>query len=212
MPRPLSPQPLPGSRASPNVFAFVPLVSVSLRPLHPLPSPRTCPRCCSASPSVDPPFFAAIRAAAPTVLASRDLAIADMQWSDAKLSVFVSTASDVAGEAGAAGATVDECQFASKVLGELLDEGDLVPAAEYTLEVSTPGTGDVLTKEREFEAFKGFGVSVKTSEVFKKKELFVGTLRERDEENLLLNIKGRILAIPRDVIAEVRLDTPKEEE
>lgn len=135
-----------------------------------------------------------------------------MHWADLKLSVYVSTIGDIEGAPDAIGATVDECQFASAVLGELLDEGDLVPVEAYTLEVSTPGTADVLTKEREFEAFKGFAITVKTSEVFKKKDTFVGTLKNRDDEKLSLNVKGRILTIPRVIIAEVRLDTPKEEE
>jgi ribosome maturation factor RimP len=171
-------------------------------------------RCCAAgdAQAAEPAFFAAIRAAAPAVLAERQLAIAGMDWAGARLRVYISTAADVEGRADAVGATVDECDFASKVLGDLLDGGDLVPAAAYTLEVSTPGTMEVLTKEREFEAFKGFQVTVTTAELFRGKDRFVGTLHGRDDGALRLNIKGRILAIPRRVIAEVRLDAPKEEE
>jgi ribosome maturation factor RimP len=173
-----------------------------------------CVRCCAAgdAQAAEPAFFAAIRAAAPAVLAERQLAIAGMDWAGARLRVYISTAADVEGRADAVGATVDECDFASKVLGDLLDGGDLVPAAAYTLEVSTPGTMEVLTKEREFEAFKGFQVTVTTAELFRGKDRFVGTLHGRDDGALRLNIKGRILAIPRRVIAEVRLDAPKEEE
>lgn len=197
-----------------NAAAFVNPCLFRAQTPEPLESSSTCPKCCSASEASnrdEPPFFAAIRQSAPSVLSGRNLAIADMQWSDLKLSVFVSTVGDVEGDSNAAGATVEECQFASVVLGELLDKDDLVPVDAYTLEVSTPGTKDVLTKEREFEAFKGFPINVRTTEVYKKKELFVGTLKDRDDEKLLLNIKGRILSIPRDIIAEVRLDTAKEE-
>jgi ribosome maturation factor RimP len=167
-------------------------------------------RCCADG--AEPAFFTAIRGAAPAVLAERDLAIADMEWSGRCLRVYVSTRADVEGRPDAVGATVDECQFASQALGELLDADEaLVPYPEYTLEVSSPGTRDVLTKDREFEAFKGFEVTVRTSEVYKKNSAFVGTLHGRDDKLVKLNIKGRILGIPRELVAEVRMETAKEE-
>lgn len=170
-------------------------------------------RCCvSSSKEAEPHFVAAIRAAAPAVLAERGLAIANIQWSGRRLSVFVSTRADVDGQLDAVGATSDECQFASRALGNLLDENDaLVPFEEYTLEVSSPGTTDVLTKDREFEAFKGFHVTVATIELYKKKTCFEGTLHARTKDNLQINIKGRIFAIPRILVANVKLQAALEE-
>lgn len=155
--------------------------------------------------------MADVRRAAASVLASRSLAIAGMNWDGDRLCVFVNTQGDIAGEIDAVGATVEECEFASRVLGDLLDEEDLVPVPTYTLEVSTPGTSDALTKEREFVAFKGFQVAVRTSELFKKKDVFEGSLYDRTEDAVRLVIKGRIFRIPRDIVLDVKLDAAKEE-
>lgn len=170
-------------------------------------------RCCvSSSNEVEPRVIGVIRAAAPAALAERGLAIADMQWSDRCLQVFISTRADVDGQLDAVGATSDECQFASSVLAGILDEDtSLMPSEEYSLEVSSPGTPDVLTKDREFEAFKGFQVRVATTELFRKKSCFEGTLHGRTEDQIRINIKGRILGIPRSIVADVRLQAAVEE-
>jgi ribosome maturation factor RimP len=163
--------------------------------------PRICPRCCAPEPE----FFERIRAASPAVLAERGLGIASMQWSGARLCVYISTVEDIADEPDAQGATVDDCAFASAVLGGMLDEQDLVPAEQYTLEVSSPGTGDALKKEREFVAFKGFPVTVRTVTPFKDNSLFQGTLKERTQDHVKISVKGKVISIPRDVIGDVCL-------
>jgi ribosome maturation factor RimP len=163
--------------------------------------PRICPRCCAQEPE----FFNSIRAASPAVLAERGLGIASMQWSGTRLCVYISTVEDIADEPGAEGATVDDCEFASTVLGDLLDEQDLVPAEQYTLEVSSPGTGDSLKKEREFVAFKGFPVTVRTITPFKENSVFHGTLKERTQDHVKISVKGKVVSIPRDLIADVCL-------
>jgi ribosome maturation factor RimP len=134
-----------------------------------------------------------------------------MRFSGAHLRIFVSTQDDVDCLPDAPAATSDDCQYASVALGDLLDELDLAPLDAYTLEVSTPGTPDCITKTREFEVFKGFAVTVTTSKLFKIKTVFEGTLHERTDEDVRINVKGRILSIPRDIVVEVRLAAPKEE-
>lgn len=170
-------------------------------------------RCCISSPrEAEPHFFAAIRAAAPSILADRGLEIAGMEWSDQCLRVFVSTRADLDGQTDSAGATSDHCQYASIALAGLLDEdSSLMPFEEYALEVSSPGTRNALTKDREYEAFKGFEVRVTTTELFKKKSCFEGTLLDRTEDHLKINLKGRILRIPRAIVDCVELQPAKEE-
>lgn len=177
---------------------------------------RVCPlvaRCCVSSPEeVEPRFLAAIRASAPALLAERGLAIASMQWADQCLRVLVSTRADVDGRLDAAGVTSDECQFASRVLAALLDEDDsLMPSEEYTLEVSSPGTPDVLTRDREFDAFKGFHIRVTTTEMYRKKSWFEGTLHGRTEDEIQINLKGRILGIPRHIVADVKVQAAEQD-
>lgn len=99
---------------------------------------------------------------------------------------------------------LDDCERLSVALTEALDESDLIPDA-YVLEVSSPGVSDVLTRDRDFTVFKGFPVEVQLSEIYKKKQIWRGSLVGRDESKLSLNLKGRLVALPRDLVQSVQL-------
>ncbi len=101
---------------------------------------------------------------------------------------------------------LDDCERLSVTLTEALDESALIPDA-YVLEVSSPGVSDVLTSDRDFAVFKGFPVEVQLSEPHKKKQVWQGSLVGRDEEKLSLNLKGRAVTIPRDLIRSVQLSS-----
>ena len=60
--------------------------------------------------------------------------------------------------------------------------------------------------DREFISFKGFAVTVSTSEPYEGQQEWSGQLIKRDETALYLNQKGRAIAIPRSVIVKVQLD------
>ena len=47
------------------------------------------------------------------------------------------------------GITVDDCEIVNRALGDLLDEHDFIEES-YILEVSSPGLGRPLKKERDF--------------------------------------------------------------
>lgn len=115
-------------------------------------------------------------------------------------------------DAGGHGASLRQCQRLSVALEALLDGGAIpVPADAYTLEVGTPGAPSVLTRDFEFEVFKSFPVTVRTTEVWRKADRFTGALHSRTEAAVVLNLKGRLLKIPRELVAEVRLPTAGEE-
>ena len=99
---------------------------------------------------------------------------------------------------------LDDCAKLSEVLTEALDESDLIPDA-YVLEVSSPGVSDMLTRDRDFIVFKGFPVEVQLSQVYKKKQLWKGSLVGRTEDKISLNLKGRPLSIPRELVESVQL-------
>lgn len=101
---------------------------------------------------------------------------------------------------------LDDCERLSKALTEALDESDLIPEA-YVLEVSSPGLSDILTSDRDFLVFKGFPVKVQLSEPHKKKQTWQGHLISRDEAVLSLNLKGRSVKIPRELVQSVQLST-----
>lgn len=99
---------------------------------------------------------------------------------------------------------LQDCEQMSRALESELDRLDLIPGA-YVLEVSSPGTGRQLTSDREFIAFKGFAVVVETQSEGEK-QTWRGHLQGRDETQLLLNQKGKLLSLPWAQVLQIRLD------
>ncbi len=99
---------------------------------------------------------------------------------------------------------LDDCERMSRALEAALDAADLIPDA-YVLEISSPGISRNLTTDREFISFKGFPVTVTTTEPFEGRPIWTGKLIRRDEENIYLNKKGRTIKIPRQFVSQVQL-------
>lgn len=99
---------------------------------------------------------------------------------------------------------LDDCERMSHALESALDLEDLIPFA-YILEVSSPGTDRQLTSDREFMAFRGFTVTASASSPYEGKQSWTGQLVSRDLDTLTLNQKGRLVAIPRELITRVEL-------
>ena len=101
--------------------------------------------------------------------------------------------------------SLENCEQMSKTLSEKLDLAEIIPGA-YVLEISSPGISRTLTSDREFIAFKGFAVTIKTFAPYKNKKEWKGRLQERDENAIKINQKGKAIAIPRELVAKVQLD------
>ena len=71
--------------------------------------------------------------------------------------------------------SLENCAQMSRLLEEKLDLDEVIPGA-YVLEISSPGISRTLTTERDFVAFKGFGVTVKTFAPYKNKKQWQGTI------------------------------------
>ncbi len=119
--------------------------------------------------------------------------------------ISITSLDDLRGVPNCPGATIDDCAYASTVIGEYLDSIDVLGEENYTLEVTTPGTKDELTKDREFHAFKGFCVKVTTSEPVKGHSEFIGNLQGRSDTAITVNVKGRSVNIPRRSVSVVKL-------
>lgn len=63
-----------------------------------------------------------------------------------------------------AGITVEDCQTFSDDFGTVLDVEDLLPGAEYTLEVSSPGLDRKLRTREDYERFAGNLIKLRTIE------------------------------------------------
>ena len=74
------------------------------------------------------------------------------------------------------GVTHEDCAAFATDFGTLLDVEDVVPGAEYTLEVSSPGLERRLTRAEDFARFQGSLVKVKTFTPVKDSRLWTGRL------------------------------------
>ena len=111
------------------------------------------------------------------------------------------------------GITVDDCEIVSRELSDFLDKEDFIPDA-YILEVSSPGLGRQLKKEKDFKRSLGEEVEVKLykgmellnekGKKVKVKEL-VGYLEGYDDERITLDLGEQKLEIERKDIAIIRL-------
>mmetsp|Transcript_25836 Transcript_25836/g.58194 ORF Transcript_25836/g.58194 Transcript_25836/m.58194 type:complete len:219 (+) Transcript_25836:371-1027(+) len=103
--------------------------------------------------------------------AEMSLRVVDARWTRGKL---VFKVEHLNADLFAVG--IEECERMSKSLGFRLDAAPFMLDRPYNLVVSTPGAKDVLTRDREFAAFKGFPVTVTTKEPYKNKIVFEGNL------------------------------------
>lgn len=83
------------------------------------------------------------------------------------------------------GIMVDDCEIVSRELSDLLDEKDFIDEA-YILEVSSPGLGRALKKERDFEKSLGKEVEVRTYRMMEGKKEFRGILKGYDKDTVTI--------------------------
>lgn len=103
------------------------------------------------------------------------------------------------------GITVDDCELVSRALSDLLDKNDFIPDA-YILEVSSPGLGRHLKRDKHFEKSIGEEVELKLYKPVNKKKEFVGILSAFDQDTITIEFEdSTTMVIPRADIAIVRL-------
>lgn len=102
------------------------------------------------------------------------------------------------------GITVDDCEKVSRKLEELLDAEDFIPNA-YILEVSSPGLGRQLKKEKHYLANIGEQVDVKLYESVDKVKEFTGILKAYENEEFEFELKEKTLKIPLSSVAKINL-------
>lgn len=83
------------------------------------------------------------------------------------------------------GITINDCEAVSRRLSNLLDEKDFIPEA-YILEVSSPGLGRQLKKDKDFVRSIGEEVELKLFKAVDKQKEFTGFLDRFDDEKIVL--------------------------
>ena len=88
------------------------------------------------------------------------------------------------------GTTHEDCETFARDFGTVLDVEDLVPGAEYTLEVSSPGIERKLTRATDYERFQGSLVKLQTFTPVDGNRQFTGRLTGFDGTVLRLDLSA----------------------
>ena len=103
------------------------------------------------------------------------------------------------------GIAVDDCEVISRKLGEWLDKEDFIDES-YILEVSSPGLGRPLKKEKDFIRSMGKDVDVRLYRQIDKQKEFTGALSAYDENTVTLTMEdGSKMVFEKPDIALIRL-------
>ena len=81
------------------------------------------------------------------------------------------------------GVNILDCENVSRELSDRLDEEDFIPDA-YILEVSSPGLGRPLKKEKDFKRSLGEEVEIRTYRMIDKQKEFTGVLKDYDKDSV----------------------------
>lgn len=102
------------------------------------------------------------------------------------------------------GLEIEDCQTVSSALEEKLDKIDPI-VESYYLEVSSPGLDRALKKERDFVRQAGDVVEMTTFAPVDGRKQWVGVLRGLEDGNVVLDIDGEEVRMPREKVSMVRL-------
>ena len=103
------------------------------------------------------------------------------------------------------GITVDDCEAVSRIFSDKLDELDFIEDA-YIMEVSSPGLGRPLKKEKDYVRSMGKEVEIRTYRPINKEKEFVGILKAYDEDTVTLEMEDETeMQFKRSDIARIRL-------
>ena len=102
------------------------------------------------------------------------------------------------------GITIDDCVDVSRKLSDKLDEDDYIDG-EYILEVSSPGLGRTLKRERDFEKSIDREVDLKLYKAIDKEKEFTGILKSYDKDKITLLIEEAERDFLRSDVASVKL-------
>jgi ribosome maturation factor RimP len=110
------------------------------------------------------------------------------------------------------GVTHEDCEQFSHDFGTLIDVEDLVPGAEYTLEVSSPGLDRKLSRPADYERFRGSLVKLETFQPVAGNRHWQGRLTGVGEGRITLDRsaiqakgKAKKAAVAVDALVEIEL-------
>ncbi len=102
------------------------------------------------------------------------------------------------------GVNIEDCEKVSRALSDALDKEDFIADA-YILEVSSPGLGRTLKKDKHLEKSLGSEVEVKTYKPIEKCKEFAGILKAYDRDTVTIELESGEMTFSKSDIALIRL-------
>ncbi len=102
------------------------------------------------------------------------------------------------------GVNINDCVEVNRAFSDVLDEEDFIEES-YILEVSSPGLGRTLKKDRHLQHSIGEEVELKLFKAVDKVKEFSGVLKSFDAENLTIETEDGERTFKRSDIAVIRL-------
>ncbi len=88
------------------------------------------------------------------------------------------------------GITIDDCETVSREFSDKLDEEDFIQDA-YIMEVSSPGLGRPLKKEKDYQRSLGKEIEIRTYRPIDKQKEFFGILTAYDEKQVTITLENQ---------------------
>ena len=103
------------------------------------------------------------------------------------------------------GTNINDCETVSRRLSDILDEKDFIDDA-YIMEVSSPGLGRPLKKEKDFKRSLGMEVDIRTYRMIDRQKEFTGILTAYDAGTVTIELEDETTkTFDRGDIALIRL-------
>lgn len=102
------------------------------------------------------------------------------------------------------GVDINDCERVSRALSEVLDQEDFISDA-YILEVSSPGLGRALKKEKHFQKSLGMEVEVKLYKPLDGTKEYAGILKAYGDNVITIETENKEIGFAKADVALVRL-------
>ncbi len=103
------------------------------------------------------------------------------------------------------GITVNDCEAVAREMNEILDQEDFVEDS-YVFEVSSPGLGRPLKKEKDYIRSMGKELEIRTYRAINREKEFYGILKAYDEKTVTIEMEdGQTMTFEKADIALIRL-------
>ena len=101
------------------------------------------------------------------------------------------------------GISVDDCEVVSRAFSDKLDEEDFIDDA-YIMEVSSPGLGRPLKKEKDYKRSMGKELEIRTYRAINREKEFYGILKSYDETSVTIENEDGEQTFQKSDIAQIR--------